>query len=103
MRLLILVTLLSAVGCAGKGVVRIPSHAAGLPQGAPSLDQVIDLGAMPIVPEGLIAPLHSDGVITPGEWLALVGDELGADPRVSIGGRRAKVEGYLEGGSLLVR
>ena len=40
---------------------------------------------------------------TPGEWIAVHGQNLTADSRIVIGGRAVQVAGFLEGGALLTR
>lgn len=73
------------------------------PSGPPRLERAIDLGAMPLAPTGELSAASSDGWLTPGEWVALLGSELSAGTQVQLGGRTLPVQGWLEGGSLLVR
>jgi hypothetical protein len=36
--------------------------------GAPVIDRLVDLGAMPLPDSGVLSQDDSDGVLTPGEW-----------------------------------
>lgn len=92
-----------ATGCAAKAFVRIAPPNAAAPSRAPSLSRAVDLGALPLPAEGVVRADASDSWVTPGEHLALLGDDLGEHPAVTIAGRAAPIVGTLEGGGLLVR
>jgi hypothetical protein len=68
---------------------------------APRLEELVDLGALPLT--GPLSRDASDGVFTPGEWMALLGPGIARkDASVSIAGAPVPVAAYLEKG-LIVR
>lgn len=69
----------------------------------PTIDRTQDLGGLPLPSLGPISTEHSDGLYTPGEWIALHGKNLTAATRVTIGGQPTPVLGFFEGGALLTR
>ncbi|MCK5691006.1 hypothetical protein KAI87_17115, partial [Myxococcota bacterium] len=75
----------------------------GADAGPPSISEVLDLGALPLSESAPTESMHTDRVGTPGEWLAIVGKNLGHASRVLIGGRETKIRGHLAGGSILVK
>lgn len=98
---LCLACLLFAVGCSSVGLVRVEQ--AEPRSGAPSIARLVDLGVAPLPTAGPLDAKESDKVFTPGEWLAVVGENLDATSTVAVDGRPIPVEGYLKGGSLLLR
>src|SRR5262245_46401114 len=102
-RWLFLLVAFALVGCKTiRPIVRVPTATLENPSDAPTLTEVVDLGAMP-PPQGTVERLDSDNWFTPGEWVALLGDQLTATTKVTIAGRQVEVGGFLEGDSLLVR
>jgi hypothetical protein len=100
----LLLAALATTGCRStRAVVRLQSPAQAEPSGPPTLVKAVDLGALPLAAEGELTVEHSDNVLTPGEWVALLGSELGPGTKVSIAGRPLELAGWLESGSLLVR
>jgi len=95
----------AAAGCrAARPITRLALPDVSTPQGPPKLEKAVDLGALPLPPTGPIdARSSSDGWLTPGEWVALLGEELAPQSRVTLAGRPMELAGYLEGGSLLAR
>jgi hypothetical protein len=94
-----LLPLLLACGCGG-ALVRIPS--ARPTDGAPRIDRLVDLGALPLGEAGELDLTNHDERFTPSEWVAVVGSGLhGA--ALSLDGAALPIGGYLEGGSVLVR
>jgi hypothetical protein len=69
----------------------------------PTIERTQDLGGLPLPSLGRFSTAQSDGLYTPGEWIALHGKHLTAATRVTIGGQPAQVLGFLEGGALLAR
>src|SRR5262245_51050138 len=101
--LVLLLATACVTGCTKLSIVRIPKPLNLAASGPPSLDKAIDLGSLPLAEQGLLGMLDSDGVLTPGEWVALIGSELGPSPTVTLGGRPMAIGGYLEQDWLLVR
>lgn len=89
-------------GCGG-ALTRVDRPLLLRPQGPPSIERTQDLGGLPLPAVGQLSVEHSDGLYTPGEWIAVHGQNLTADSRIVIGGRAAQVAGFLEGGALLTR
>jgi hypothetical protein len=73
--------------------------------GAPVIERLVDLGGQPLPEAGLLSRADSDGVLTPGEWVAVLGQGLDAGGRssVTVDGATIAIKGYLQGGSLLVQ
>jgi hypothetical protein len=88
-------------GCSATPVVRIahPEEVAG----PPAIEQLVDLGGMPLAALGELSQEHRDDRLTPGEWVAVLGRSLANKPMVAIDGRPVPVAGYVQGGSLLIR
>lgn len=94
--------LCAATGCGGT-LLRVNQPDSLRPEHPPRIERVQDLGGLPLPSLGPISAEHSDGIYTPGEWIALQGQNLTLQTRVSIGGQPAQVVGALQGGGLLVR
>lgn len=90
-------------GCSSSLIRVAPPGPDFVPRGEPALSEVIDLGALPLAESGELDVSGSDGVATPGEWLALVGENLQGATAVRVAGQPAEVAGALQGGSILVR
>jgi len=89
------------VACVGPELRRV-KHPADL-EVAPRIEEVLDLGALPLASEGSLSLEHSDGLFTPGEWAVLLGPGLArTDARVDIAGLDVPVMDYVNRG-LLVR
>ncbi len=89
------------IACA-RPLVRTASWEA--PVGPPSIERLVDLGSLPLPETGAIDESAADGRFTPGEWMAIVGENLSADQAVvRVGDIPMEVKGYLVGGSLLVK
>jgi hypothetical protein len=89
------------LACSSTHVVRV---AAPEPSpGIPSIDRLVDLGGLPLPAIGEVPLDHSDARITPGEWVAVLGDSLANNPLVTIDGTPVRVAGYLKGSSLFIR
>lgn len=86
-----------AFGC------RAPQTQAERPLGPPSIEGVTDLGSLALPAQGDLASMHSDGLLTPGEWMAVRGRNLVAGSELTLGGRSLPVAGHGQGGSLLAR
>jgi hypothetical protein len=69
----------------------------------PAIVEVVDLGGLPLPASGEVERRHSDGALSAGEWVALLGDGLDASARVSVDGQALAIEGFLRDGGLLVR
>ncbi len=88
--------------CSRTPLVRVAT--APLAEGPPELERVVDLGGLDLPGTGVVSEASSDGIVTPGEWLALEGPGLAApDAIVRFGTRTAAVQGYTQSGGLLVR
>jgi hypothetical protein len=74
-------------------------------EGAPAIDRLVDLGGWPLPASGQLSQEDSDGVLTPGEWVAVLGHGLdaGSKSSLTIDGTAVAVRGHLQGGSLLVQ
>ncbi len=85
-------------GCAPLTLTRLeqPQPAAG----PPAVERVVDLGGAAPPASGAFEAA-SDGRASPGEWLAVLGRNLGPAQRVTIGGRQAPLRGHLQRGLLL--
>lgn len=94
--------LTGSLGC-GATLSRVSQPALLSPQQPPTIDRTQDLGGLPLPSLGPISTEQSDGLYTPGEWIALHGKHLGPSTKVTIGGQPAQVLGFLEGGALLAR
>jgi hypothetical protein len=83
-------------------LVRVPhAPAVNVP---PELERVVELGGLDLPSSGELSGEGSDGLITPGEWLVLLGSGLTEPSRVvRFGTVEAKVSGYTADGGLLVR
>ncbi len=97
----LLVGALLLAGCSStRELLRISVR--GVSGDAPKIEEVIDLGALPMPAEGPLPTEHTDGKITPGEWVAILGKGLyGAS--VLAGGKVVAVQGHLQSGGVLVR
>lgn len=94
---------LLSIGC-GRTLVRVPIPSLDeRPAGPPRLDSAIDLGALPLPAQGELSTEHSDKLFTPGEWVALNGENLVGSSRITLAGRPVAVAGRLANGALLVR
>jgi hypothetical protein len=73
--------------------------------GTPVIERLVDLGGMPLPSSGVLSQDDSDGVLTPGEWVAVLGKGLdaGSRSRVTVDGVVTEIKGHLQGGSLLVQ
>ena len=76
-----------------------------LREGAPAIDRLVDLGGWSLPESGQLSQEDSDGVLTPGEWVAVLGRDLdaGSKSSVTIDGNAVAIRGHLQGGSLLVQ
>jgi hypothetical protein len=76
-----------------------------LKAGPPVIERLVDLGGRALPDAGLLSRDDSDGVLTPGEWVAVLGRQLdaGGGTQVSVDGKTIAVKGHLLGGSLLVQ
>lgn len=99
--LLVLVSLALLPEACSVGFVRVQraEPSAGLPR----IDRLVDLGGLALPSVGPIDARESDGIFTPGEWVAVVGENLGENAAVLVDNKPLPVEGFLAGGSLLVR
>lgn len=97
------VSLLSwgAVGCSGT-LSRIAGPS-GNPAGPPRIDRIEDLGSLPLSPQGPLDLQQADGLLTPGEWIAIRGKNLLGRIDARIGGVSARIGGYLTGDGLLLQ
>lgn len=88
--------------CAQQKLIRI-NNVSGI-TGPPQIRSLIDVGSLPPASIGEINQEMTDGFYTPGEWVAVIGDNLASpDTKVYIGGLEVPVAGYLERNSILVR
>jgi hypothetical protein len=73
--------------------------------GPPVIERLVDLGGRALPDTGPLSRDDSDGVLTPGEWVAVLGQQLDAGPatQVMVDGKPLAVKGHLLGGSLLVQ
>ena len=90
-----------AAGCSGT-MSRIAGPS-GTPAGPPRIDRVEDLGSLPLSPQGPLDLQQADGLLTPGEWIAIRGKNLLGRIDARIGGVPARIGGYLTGDGLLVQ
>jgi hypothetical protein len=76
-----------------------------LKAGPPIVERLVDLGGRALPDAGPLSRDDSDGVLTPGEWVAVLGQQLdaGAATQVTVDGKAIAVKGHLQGGSLLVQ
>jgi len=76
-----------------------------LKPGAPVIERLVDLGGRALPEAGPLSRDDSDGVLTPGEWVAVLGQQLdaGAATQVTVDGKTIDVKGHVQGGSLLVQ
>jgi hypothetical protein len=89
------------LGCAEKGRVR--SSAAVKATKPPKIERQMDLGGLPVLRDGNLTESLSDGRYTPGEWVAIIGDQLSdADTQVTVGGVEVPVAAHLDD-RLLIR
>lgn len=94
---------LFAGGCS-RTLVRVPAPSLSeRAAGPPRLDSALDLGALPLPAQGELSTEHTDRLFTPGEWVALGGENLVGSSRITLGGRPVAVAGRLANGALLVR
>lgn len=94
---------LVASGCS-RTLVRVATPSLSeRPAGPPRLDSAVDLGALPLPNQGELSTEHSDRLFTPGEFVALSGENLVGSSRITFAGRPAAVTGRLASGALLVR
>lgn len=89
------------LSCAGVNLVRSNNARGG--NGIPSIAGITDLGGLPLPASGNVTAGESDGVITPGEWIALNGTNLAADTEYAVDGATLRPYGYFENGSVLFR
>ncbi|MCU0664170.1 MAG: hypothetical protein MUC50_17810, partial [Myxococcota bacterium] len=103
----IFLTLLSLLclmggGCAPAPLVRVATAVPSI--GPPRIARIVDLGGLAPIPDGVLDIRHSDSVLTPGEWVAVVGKNLdNSETKIEACGVEAMAVGHLQGGSLLVR
>src|SRR6478736_7712333 len=70
----------------------------------PKLERVVDMGGLDLPASGELSEEESDEVVTPGEWIALLGSGLGSPGGVvRIGTREVPIQGFTDQGGLLVR
>jgi hypothetical protein len=76
-----------------------------LKAGPPIVERLVDLGGRALPDAGPLSRDDSDGVLTPGEWVAVLGQQLdaGTATQVTVDGKAIAVKGHLQGGSLLVQ
>ncbi|MFO0579116.1 MAG: hypothetical protein U1A78_34370 [Polyangia bacterium] len=98
----LLVMVLLAGGC-GRAMVRVNPTGSERPAGPPRIQAAVDLGALPLPPIGTLSTEHSDRLFTPGEYVALRGDNLVWQSRITLGGQPLPPLGRLADGALLVR
>lgn len=69
------------------------------------IQRLVDLGGLPLPEGGAISQDESDGVFTPGEWMAVLGRGLdaGGASQVTIDGAPVEIKAHVQGGSLLVQ
>jgi len=89
-------------GCAPKAVYRTAS-APSTGSGKPVIKELIDFGSLPIPNKGLLPRKLSDGRFTPGEWVAIEGDNLPGNAKISINENIVKAKGYTKTGGLLIQ
>jgi len=89
------------LSCGSAGLIRtdIPLDRSGKPK----ITGITDLGGLPIPSTGPVSAGESDGIITPGEWIALNGDNISKDTIADIDGAKLPVQGYFNNGSILLR
>lgn len=73
--------------------------------GSPAIEGLVDLGGRALPDSGPLSRDDSDGVLTPGEWVAVVGQHLdaGTATGATVDGNAIPVKGHLQGGSLLIQ
>lgn len=91
----------AALGCGG-GLARV-ANPLGTIAGPPQIDRVVDLGSLPLPGVGPLDAGQSDGLLTPGEWVAVTGKNLGGAVQVRLGGVPARLGGYLVGDGVLLQ
>lgn len=89
-----------AGGCAGS-LQRVPLSANLRPSGPPSVRKAQDLGSLPLPGAGPLSLAHADDLFTPGEYVALYGENLTPGSQVVLSGRAAAVVGAIDGGLLI--
>jgi len=90
---------LLTLGC-GSSVTRVAAPIGA--SGPPSVESLVDLGGYE--PTGALEDEHSDEIITPGEWLRVIGQHLSTTATtVRVQGKPLPVLGHLSDGSILVR
>ncbi len=100
--LLSLLISISIFSCSSIQLIRTekPAHITG----PPIIKTVIDLGGLPLAALGIIDQKMNDNLYTPGEWAAIVGNNLASpETKVMIDKKMIDVSGYFEDGSILVR
>jgi hypothetical protein len=100
--------LVTLLGCALLSACAAPLVRVAQPdlrEGVPVIDRLVDLGGLPLPDAGQLSQQESDGVLTPGEWVAVLGQGLDAGnrSRVTVDGAAIEIKGHLQGGSLLVQ
>ena len=100
--------LAALLGCALLSACATPLVRVAQPdlrEGAPVIERLVDLGGQPLPDAGLLSQDESDGVLTTGEWVAVLGQGLDAGGRssVTVDGAAIAIKGHLQGGSLLVQ
>jgi|GEM_PF-3184349 len=89
------------VSCGGVSLIRTDSPRDRV--GNPQITGITDLGGLPIPASGSVSGNESDGVITPGEWIALNGINISKDTALDIDGMQLPIQGYFNNGSVLFR
>ncbi len=89
-------------GCGGS-LTRVPMVPGMRAAGPPQISKVQDLGGLPLPSVGAISPEQSDGLFTPGEFVAVYGRNLTASSQVTVSGRAAPIVGAIDGGGLLLQ
>lgn len=90
-----------ALGC-GAQLSRVgnPVQAAA---GPPRIDRLTDLGSLPLPTQGPLPERQADGLLTPGEWVAVRGQNLAGSLDARLAGRPLRIGGYLADGGVLLQ
>lgn len=88
-------------GCSGT-LSRVAGPS-GTAAGPPRIDRIQDLGSLPLAPQGPLDLHQADGLLSPGEWVAVHGKNLAGRVDARIGGLPARIGGYLTGDGLLLQ